>query len=131
VIQAFERIIKGYTKYCMCARGKSGMIAPWTNRWQGLKEMPETQFNENFSMSSVMGDVVDCSYAQDGDEVMEAILENIHATPIGRVLKRISTLPEIRKGKVLNLRRQITDGTYDVSDRLDAALDSVMEQLMS
>ena len=95
-----------------------------------MEEMPETQFNEKFSMSSVMGDV-DCSYAQDGDEVMEAILENIHATPIGRVLKRISTLPEIRKGKVLNLRRQITDGTYDVSDRLDEALDSVMEELMS
>ena len=104
---------------------------PLDKRLARLEEMPETQFNEKFSMSSVMGDFVDCAYAQDGDQVMEAILENIHATPIGRVLKRISTLPEIRKGKVLNLRRQITDGTYDVSDRLDQALDSVMEDLMS
>ena len=96
-----------------------------------LKEMPETQYNESFSMSDVMGDCVDSAFTQDGDEVMEAILENIHATPIGRVLKRISTLPEIRKGKVLNLRRQITAGTYDVADRLEEALDSVLEDLMS
>ena len=96
-----------------------------------LEEMPEIQYNESFSMSSVMGDCIDRAFAQDGDEVMEAILENIHATPIGRVLRRISTLPEIRKGKVLNLRRQITAGTYDVSDRLDDALDSVLEDLMS
>ena len=107
------------------------MIAPWTKKVARLEEMPETQYNENFSMSGVMGDCLDCAFTQDGDEVMEAILENIHATPIGRVLKRISTLPEIRKGKVLNLRRQITAGTYDVSDRLDDALDSVLEDLMS
>lgn len=105
--------------------------SPLDNKVARLEEMPETQYNENFSLSGVMGDSLDCAFTQDGDEVMEAILENIHATPIGRVLKRISTLPEIRKGKVLNLRRQITDGTYDVSDRLDQALDSVLEDLMS
>ena len=93
--------------------------------------MLETKNNENFSMSSVMGDSIEGAFTQVGDEEMEAILENIHATPIGRVLKRISTLPEIRKGKVLNLRRQITAGTYDVSDRLDEALESVLEDLMS
>ena len=62
---------------------------------------------------------------------MEAILENITSTPIGRVLKRISSLPEIRKGKVLNLRRQITEGKYDVSDRLDRVMDRVLEDLTS
>ncbi|MCP4450120.1 MAG: hypothetical protein GY809_01555, partial [Planctomycetes bacterium] len=53
--------------------------------------MLEAQYNENFSMSSVMGECLDRVSTQDDDEVMEAILENIHATPIGRVLKRIST----------------------------------------
>jgi hypothetical protein len=65
-----------------------------------------------------------------GDDMMETILENINNTPIGRVLKRISELPEIRKGKVLRLRRQLTEGNYDVSDRLDSALDKVLEDLM-
>ena len=66
---------------------------------------------------------------QDDDELMEAILENIHSTPLGRVLKTIGSLPEIRRGKVFNLRRQINEGTYDVSDRLDLALDKVLEDL--
>ena len=42
--------------------------------------------------------------ALDSDMAMESILENIHNTPIGQVLKRIATLPEIRKNKVLKLR---------------------------
>ena len=39
--------------------------------------------------------------------------------------------PEVRKGKVLNLRRQITEGTYDARDHLDAALDRVLEDFMT
>ncbi len=60
---------------------------------------------------------------------MEQILENIHHTPIGQVLKSIASLPEIRREKVLRLRRQITAGRYDLAGRLDVALDKVLEDL--
>jgi len=60
---------------------------------------------------------------------MEQILESINSTPIGQVLKRIASLPEVRKEKVLDLRRKITDGEYDLSERLDVAVDKVIEQL--
>jgi len=60
---------------------------------------------------------------------MEQILENINATPIGQVLKRIASLPEVRKEKVLNVRRQLTEGKYDINERLDVALDRVLEDL--
>ena len=60
---------------------------------------------------------------------MEQILDNINGTPIGQVLKKIASLPEIRREKVLNLRRQITEGQYDLSERLDIALDRVLEDL--
>ncbi|MDI9433602.1 MAG: flagellar biosynthesis anti-sigma factor FlgM [Planctomycetota bacterium] len=65
----------------------------------------------------------------DQDRVMEQILDNIHNTPIGQVLKKIASLPEIRREKVLTLRRQITEGRYDLSERLDLALDRVLEDL--
>ena len=55
---------------------------------------------------------------------MEQILDNIHGTPIGQVLKKIASLPEIRREKVLNLRREITEGRYDLTGRLDLALES-------
>ena len=66
--------------------------------------------------------------AQD-DLTMEQILENIHNTPIGQVLKKIVCLPEIRKEKILRIRRQLTEGKYNLNDRLENALDKVLEDL--
>ncbi len=65
----------------------------------------------------------------DQDLVMEEILANINATPIGQVLKKIASLPEVRKEKVLDLRKQITQGEYDLNERLDVAVDKVIEYL--
>ncbi|UCG59016.1 MAG: flagellar biosynthesis anti-sigma factor FlgM [Phycisphaerales bacterium] len=65
----------------------------------------------------------------DDDLAMEQILENISHTPIGKVLKSIASLPEIRREKVLDLRQQLTEGRYNVSERLDVALDKVLEDI--
>lgn len=62
---------------------------------------------------------------------MEQILENISNTPVGQVLNSIASLPEMRREKVLRLRRQITEGRYDLSERLDVVLDRVLEDLTS
>lgn len=67
----------------------------------------------------------------DDDYLMEQILENINNTPIGQVLKKIASLPEVRRKKVLSVRRSITDGTYDLNGRLNAALDKVLEDLIA
>jgi len=63
------------------------------------------------------------------DLVMEEILENISTTPIGQVLKRIASLPEVRREKVLDVRRQLTEGNYDLNERLNIAIDKVLEDL--
>ncbi|MBN1508688.1 MAG: flagellar biosynthesis anti-sigma factor FlgM [Sedimentisphaerales bacterium] len=60
---------------------------------------------------------------------MEQILDSIQSTPLGVVLKRIASLPEVRQEKVLRVRRQITQGRYDVTERLDMALERVLEDL--
>ena len=64
-----------------------------------------------------------------GDELVERILENLYATSHEAVLKRIASLPDIRRGKVLSIRRHITDGTYEVVDRLDRAMDRILEAI--
>jgi len=61
---------------------------------------------------------------------MEQILENISTTPIGQVLKKIASLPEVRVEKVLNVRRQLTEGKYNLNERLDVALDKALEDLI-
>jgi anti-sigma28 factor (negative regulator of flagellin synthesis) len=65
----------------------------------------------------------------DGDVLMEQILENLQTTPQEEVLKRIASLPPNRQGKVLDLRRQIAAGTYKVADRLNTAIDRVLEAM--
>jgi hypothetical protein len=69
--------------------------------------------------------------SHDKDSIMEQILENIHTTPLGQVLKRIACLPEVRQQKVLRLRRQITAGRYDLTERLDEVVDKVLEDLIA
>jgi len=64
-----------------------------------------------------------------GDVLMEQILANMDTTPPEEVLKRITSLPDIRRGKVLDIRRQLTEGTYEVADRLDRAIDRVLEAI--
>jgi hypothetical protein len=74
-------------------------------------------------------DPVGESLAPDNDLVMEQILNNINTTPIGQVLRKIASLPEVRREKVLDVRRQLTEGKYDLNERLDVALDKVLEYL--
>ena len=66
--------------------------------------------------------------AQDNDLVLEQILENMHTTPIGRVLRKIASLPEVRREKILDVRRQLTEGRYDLNEHLDIAIDKVLEK---
>ena len=67
----------------------------------------------------------------DEDIMMEQILENIHTTPIGQLLKKIASLPEVRQEKILDVRQQLTEGKYDLNERLDVAIDRVLEHLTS
>lgn len=67
--------------------------------------------------------------APNGDVLMERIFEKMNTTPQEEVLKRITSLPDIRRGKVLRIRRQVTDGTYQVADRLDETIDRVLEAI--
>lgn len=63
------------------------------------------------------------------DISMERILGKMNATPQEEVLKRITSLRDIRRGKVLRIHRHVMDGTYQVADRLDEVIDRVLEAI--
>jgi hypothetical protein len=91
--------------------------------------VPKFDFNSCFESQNRQAGPVEEGIAPDKDLLMEQILENINTTPIGQVLKRIASLPEVRKEKVLEVRRRLTEGRYDLNGRLDVALDKVLEDL--
>ncbi|MHC4638116.1 MAG: hypothetical protein ACYTBP_06150 [Planctomycetota bacterium] len=65
------------------------------------------------------------------DMLMESILENLNSTPIGQVLKKITALPELRQKKVLDVRKRISLGQYDLNEQLDMALEKVLKDIGS
>jgi hypothetical protein len=91
--------------------------------------MSHFDFNDWFGGQDQQGDSLNGNLASDEDLIMEQILENLNSTPIGKALKRIASLPEVRKQKILDVRSQITAGKYDLCERLDVALDRVLEDL--
>lgn len=91
--------------------------------------MQNIDSNDCFGIENQKATSCGVSLSDDKDLVMEQILENIHCTPIGQVLKNIAILPEVRKEKILEVRKRLTDGQYDVNNRLDFALDRVLEDL--
>ena len=91
--------------------------------------MSDFGFTDRFERRNMQTESVDKSLAAEQDLLMEQILENINTTPIGQVLKKIASLPEVRREKVLNVRRQLTNGRYDLGERLDFVLDKVLEDL--
>jgi hypothetical protein len=72
-----------------------------------------------------------CELTYQDDLTMEQILENINRTPLGKVLKRIASMPEVRRNKVLEVRRSLSKGQYKLNERLDTALERVFEDLKS
>jgi hypothetical protein len=87
------------------------------------------QLNNNLE-GKPQGDINSEKLSASDDLIMEKILDNMNSTPLGQVLKKIASLPEVRRQKVLTVRRQLTDGEYDINARLDVALDRVLEQLI-
>ncbi len=63
------------------------------------------------------------------DVLMEQILDNINHTPLGQVLKKIASLPEVRCQKVMSARRRISQGEYELDECLDRAMERVLEDL--
>lgn len=91
--------------------------------------MSNIEFNGRFESRRQDVPPVNEELSFEKDLLMEQILENINTTPIGQVLKKIASLPGVRGRKVIDVRTKLTEGAYEVNNRLDIALDKVLEEL--
>jgi negative regulator of flagellin synthesis FlgM len=55
--------------------------------------------------------------------------DHVEISPLGQMLDGIGQLPEIRYEKVEELRQQIAAGSYETTDKLELALDRVLDEL--
>ena len=91
--------------------------------------MSDSIHNKRFQLRRHNFDSLFDDLSMDDDLLMEQILENMNTTPIGKVLKNIATLPQISRQKVLRVRKQLSEGRYDLNERLDLAIEKVLDDL--
>jgi hypothetical protein len=94
-----------------------------------VKVMSDSTRNDRFADQQNNVEFVFDDLTAENDLLMEQILDNMNTTPIGQVLKKIASLPEVSRQKVLHVRRQLTEGRYDLNERLDLALEKVLDDL--
>ena len=77
-------------------------------------------------------DRFDYSYLEqaDTDLLVEKLINSMQSSPLGRLLKVISTLPEVRKEKVEQARKQLHQPEECWDTKMDLALDKVLEELI-
>ena len=55
--------------------------------------------------------------------------DHVEISPLGHMLDGISHLPEIRHDKVEAIRQQIATGVYETPEKMEIALDRLMDEL--
>jgi negative regulator of flagellin synthesis FlgM len=56
--------------------------------------------------------------------------DHVEISPLGQMLDGISRLPEIRHERVEEIRQQIASGIYETPEKLELALDRLLDELM-
>jgi negative regulator of flagellin synthesis FlgM len=54
--------------------------------------------------------------------------DHVEISPLGQMLDGIAQLPDIRHEKVAEIRQQIADGAYETPEKLDVALDRLLDE---
>jgi hypothetical protein len=57
--------------------------------------------------------------------------DKVHLEITARVSEKIASLPRVRKEKILTVRRQLAEGKYPVNERLNVAIDKLIEDLIT
>jgi negative regulator of flagellin synthesis FlgM len=72
------------------------------------------------------------AFGLDGGQAVHAGAprDHVEISPLGQMLDGIGQLPEIRHEKVDEIRRQIAAGSYETSEKLEVALDRMLDELM-
>lgn len=101
----------------------------WFANGQKTQVVDMSRFDQQFVHEHEEFEPLGRKLAHEDDLTMEEILENLNHTPIGQVLKRIASMPEVRRDKVLDVRQRLSRGDYHLNDRLDETLERVLEDL--
>ena len=99
-----------------------------------MKTSKDTQKNSTRDLEEALRNVnrMDFSFLEETetDVLVEKLFDSMQCSPLGKLLKIISTLPEIRTEKVECARRNLAQSDECLESKMDIALDRVLEELI-
>ena len=57
------------------------------------------------------------------------IADEVNISDAARLVEQIQQMPDIREDRVNAVRQQIADGAYETSDKLNAALERLLDEI--
>ncbi len=69
---------------------------------------------------------VDASQAAQAGSVPR---DQVEISPLGQMLDSIAQIPDIRHERVEEIRQQIAEGTYETPEKLELALDRLLDEM--
>ena len=69
------------------------------------------------------------AYGNAATSAPQAVGDTIEISTVARLASRVHELPDVRTELVERVKAEISAGTYETSDRLDVALERLMEEL--
>ena len=82
--------------------------------------------------SNTLREFVNQSFRRDGGDAGSntAVLDDsVEISDLANFLSRLAELPENRARKIVEVRNQIQQGTYETPEKLDVATDRLLSQL--
>jgi negative regulator of flagellin synthesis FlgM len=57
------------------------------------------------------------------------IADEVNISDAARLVEQVQQMPEIREDRVEAVRRQIAEGTYETSDKLNVAVERLLDEI--
>jgi negative regulator of flagellin synthesis FlgM len=55
--------------------------------------------------------------------------DSVEISDAARALEQTHAMPDVRQGRIDEIRRQIADGTYETSDKLNTAVERMLDEI--
>ena len=62
-------------------------------------------------------------------ETMQPASDRLDISEAGRIASQMAEIPDIRWDRVESIRTALADGTYETGDKLDTALDRLLDEI--
>lgn len=79
--------------------------------------------------TSTLREFAQQSFKRSSPEGLDPLADRVEISEVAAFLSQLAELPESRARKIVDIRNSIQNGTYQIDEKLDQALDQILNAL--